>query len=137
MKTPTDTELNLAMCEWMGWKREWNDAIGWIVYEPDGRHNYCDPDPKAEWEIHRLPNYLSDDSPRRLLNEAEAKLTGASRWEFILRLICQQEGSNISVHDWQQLKHAQFKAPGVFPAVFTTARHRVIALLQTVKPEMF
>ena len=109
----TDEELNLAICEWIGW-----------TYSP-----YAPPEMKAVatacwfppgYTGHReqqLPNYLSDDSPRRLLNEAEARLSDTEYLAFNARL----NGAAERFRNY----------------VSANARQRVIAILQTVKPEIF
>lgn len=104
MKTPTDQELNIAMAEWMGRYK----IYGAEIYEWEWMN-------KNGSGCNYLPNYLSDDSPRRLLNEAEDKL-GELIEPYLDRL-------------------AELPAP--LYDVRATARQRTIAILKTVKPEMF
>lgn len=112
MSRPTDEQLNLAILEWMGW------------------YDYIDADIKTRWknrcsdeDVGSKPDYISDDSPRRLLNDAEAKLNrehGPMAWldyTDILRKACGIEQACASVS--------------------ASARQRVIAILQVVKPDMF
>jgi len=99
VKTPTDNELNLAMCEWIG---------GTKCDEENGLS------PCGKFTVR--PNYLSDDSPRRLLNEAEARLTQEQYDQFLI-------GLNVN--------------GGYRTVISASARQRVIAVLQTVKPELF
>lgn len=108
MKTPTATELNLAMCEWMGW-------TGIAPYHGDGPLWGKD----ANGRLFQLPDYLSDDSPRRLLNEAEARLTIYQKMEY-RDLLATNESE---ICDWSLIS--------------ATARQRCIAILQVVKPELF
>lgn len=49
----------IAIAEACGWTRKLHGA-DWVITRPDGTVDYCDPDPSADWEIHRLPGYLSD-----------------------------------------------------------------------------
>lgn len=121
---PTDEQLNIAMCKWMGWKWKRHrinlgdvaDSIAWETgWVP----------PKGVPPNTPLPNYLSDDSPRRLLNEAEARLTDEqhSRFRKCLRAPFEKAGAK-----YGEIKRHYYSA---------TARQRVIAILQTIKPEMF
>ena len=104
MKTPTDTELNLAMCELDGWH-----------HIEDGYGVSRDRVVQLTGSTHRtLPNYPSDDSPRRLLNEAEAKLTD-DQWD----------------------KYCDLLGGSLRACTSANARQRVIALLQVVRPNLF
>ena len=105
----TDAQLNVTVCEWMGW------------------YSYLDADCKTRWhnritgeDADEQPDYTSDDSPRRLLNEAEARLSIDQKFSFI-RNLCRLLG--VSSAD--------------FAFINATARQRTIAILKTVKPEMF
>lgn len=134
MKTPTDEQLNLAMCEWMGWKRHAISKADPFVCERCGMHYARSI--WREWEVAYLwcpkdgqespPNYLSEDSPRRLLNEAEAQLTAIERINYVDNLN-RCDGFYNAANDRQQL----------FRFASATERQRVVAILQTVKPEMF
>lgn len=72
------------------------------------------------------PNYLSDESPRKLLNDAEARLTFSQRIKYRENLqgVC-SEG----------LPNGEVVVIG--ECISASARQRVIALLLTVKPELF
>lgn len=113
MKTPTDEQLNLAMCEWMGWLCLAEIDFGGPV-KLMGRRT------RDALGLEVVDNYLSDDSPRRLLNEAEAKLTHDqyhTGYKQTLAVLVGLSG-NMRVHS-------------------ATARQRVVAILQVVKPELF
>lgn len=111
----TDQEYNLKMCEWMGWAKKHCERCACETWHsPAG-------DCAGKGDFENLPNYLSDDSPRWLLNEAEARLTNPQRfsYEAELTLLCVDDG---------------YPLPNNCMA---TARQRVIAILQVVKPELF
>ena len=101
----TDEQLNLAMCEWMGWKKTGSATLPWT----DGDDIWTE----------LPPNYLSDHSPRRLLEEAEARLTKEQQPRYVDAL-------------WRITQHTR-----IFASVSASARQRVIAILKTVKPELF
>lgn len=129
MKTPTDEQLNLAMCEWMGWKKDdlgfWRTPKGYYAQNQTWLYGNV------------IPDYLSDDSPRRLLNEAEAKLTPAQSREYsgmLLTLL----GFNCEIPFFTECGSATVEFEQMCCALrSSTARQRVIAILQTVKPELF
>ena len=113
----TDQELNLAMCEWMGWEKA--ETGLWYLFgavSDDGLPGHYDTE---------LPDYLSDDSPRRLLNEAEARLT-EDEWQRYSRALnhmaCRITCGNKGLCGY---------------TISANARQRTIAILQTVKPEIF
>ena len=111
----TDQELNLAMCEWMGWEKA--ETGLWYLFgavSDDGLPGHYDTE---------LPDYLSDESPRRLINEAEARLTEDEKDAFCDRL--ERDLIDAGMHQRK------------FKMISATARQRVIAILQTVKPEIF
>ncbi len=127
----TDEQLNTAVCEWLGWKFEEapvRDPSPSCWRAPDGYYPVFTED---------LPNYTSDDSPRRLINEMEASLATDDKTETedrmgryqcnlyrVLGISATSGGFSILPSDEQKL----ISAP---------ARYRVIAFLQTVKPEVF
>lgn len=119
MKTPTDEQLNLAMCEWMEVIQPW--TWGSFV-TPNG----C--------LLASLPSYLSPDSPRRLLDEAEARLTTDEHYEFRVKLWeltdCRNDATLPFTRRVNGDEHNRCYASA-------TARQRVIAILQVVKPELF
>lgn len=116
MKTPTDEQLNLAMCEWMGWTPQ-PDGPKDILRKwfPPGLQNTNDAA-----DLAYLPNYLSDDSPRQMINEAEEKLDSQQKITYTNHLM-----RSIYVIGYRWI------------LVSATARQRVIAILKTVKPELF
>ena len=118
MKTPTDEQLNLAMCEWMGDA----DSEGLLI-------RYAGTPSESHTAL-PLPNYLSDDSPRRLLNEAEARLTAQQRITYWINV-----GEQVAKPTTESGK--TFKTTSDADRMMANARQRVIAILQTVKPEMF
>ena len=69
--TDTDTEIRIAIAEHCGWTRNWQHGQ-WVICRPDGICDYCDPDPDAKWETHRLPDYPND---LNAMHEAEKTLT--------------------------------------------------------------
>lgn len=117
--TPEEKQIKLA--EAAGWK--WNaecDLAGTAFPECWSHDEYG-----MVFYAYALPNYFND---LNAIHELEKVLTAAQRWEFVLRLIAGQENSNYTINDWERFKHAQFKAPGTFPAVFATAAQRCEAL---------
>lgn len=70
-----------------------------------------------------LPNYLCDYTPRRLLNDAEARLTEEQQDAFCDRL----ERDLIDAG-----RHRR-----TFKMISSSARQRCLAILQVVKPELF
>ena len=104
-----DEQLNIAMCEWMGWRKS---PFGWCAPETN---ELCTP-----------PNYLSDDSPRRLLNEAEARLT-PDQWNDRCLNLMRLTMPGVEYEDaWSERDY-----------VSASARQRTIAILRIVKPEIF
>lgn len=78
-----------------------------------------------DWGL-RTPNYLSDDSPRRLLNEAEAWLIDMVAYRINLsKIVGIGYAPDLDICD------------DIRAFVSATARQRVIAMLQIVKPELF
>ena len=118
MKTPTDQQLNIAMCKWMGWQKETDSHEVVMWRDPSGRLH----------DRHIPPvNYLSDDSPRRLLNEAEAKLGDVDQWHYqcdLFLIICGR-------------KEGKFTHKECFAVRSANARQRVIGILRVVQPELF
>ena len=117
----TDEQLNVSMCEWMGWTN-----IG-RHFEPSSLVSGIPPHPHHTKHLELIPNYLSDDSPRRLLNEAEARLTDKQWGDY--------------AHNLFDITHPHDEC-GSFEGIVqatchATARQRTIAILKTVKPEMF
>ena len=126
-----DEQLNLAMCEWMGWTN-----IG-RHFEPSSLVSGIPPHPHHTKHLELIPNYLSDDSPRRLLNEAEAKLTAAQSREYSGRLLIHL-GFNREIPFFTKSGSATVEFELMCGALRSaTARQRTIAILKTVKPEMF
>lgn len=116
----TDEQLNVSICEWMGWKLATDISVK--EGEPNPwKHPHC-----ARWES-SPPNFLSDDSPRRLLNEAEARLTHGQQGSYMAKLYNQTTA------------HEQGISPNQhwFACANASARQRAIAILKTVKPEIF
>ena len=113
----TDEQLNVSICEWMGWTN-----IG-RHFEPSGLVSGTPPNPHHAKHLELIPNYLSDDSPRRLLNEAEARLTEQ-----------QFEDYYEAVESMTPVGRPQHKRRAFLSA---SARQRTIAILKTVNPEMF
>jgi len=108
------------MCEWMGWKDLYtvhNELVGlppFLQQPTETTHRTC-------------PDYLSDDSPRRLLNEAEAKLNDADQWHYqcnLFLIICGR-------------KEGKFTHKECFAVRSANARQRVIGILRVVQPELF
>lgn len=128
MKTPTDNELNLAMCKWMGWR--WVEGVIVPRLSYVGAVACADcwrrPDGSAGTGDYEPPNYLSDDSPRRLLNEAEAWLIDMVAYRINLsKIVGIGYAPDLDICD------------DIRAFVSATARQRVIAMLQIVKPELF
>ena len=130
-----DEQLNLAMCEWIGWTDCHKSLASNQEQQP---HERCFIGIPPDGIIHRrLPNYLSDDSPRRLLNEAEARLTAAQSREYSGRLLIHL-GFNREIPFFTKSGSATVEFElmcGAFRSA--SARQRTIAILKTVKPEMF
>jgi hypothetical protein len=79
----THEKQRIAIAKACGWKREWMPDAGWVIYRPDGSVCYSDPDPKADWETHRLPDYLND---LNAMHEAEKMLTHEQEKEYAYQL---------------------------------------------------
>lgn len=104
------------MCEWMGWSDLKEIDFGGPVKLMGLRT------PNAIG-LEVADNYLSDDSPRRLLNESEARLTENQYYLFVGYLAKLQDANDTG---WFSQK-----------CISATARQRVIAILKVVKPELF
>lgn len=124
---PTDSQINEAICRWMGWK--------WLDH-PDTIERTKTFTLQNKWVIspsgglvfpHSAPNYLSDESPRSLLNEAEARLMDKQKIDYIdfLESECKCDG-------WIIMGVRERIA-----MVSATARQRATALAQVVAPEVF
>lgn len=87
----TTEQKRIKIAEACGWRREWvnqeRHIQQWVCRRPDGSVDYCDPDPNAGWEAHRLPDYFTD---LNAMHAAEEVL-GPEQWEqyvFWLSHIC-------------------------------------------------
>jgi hypothetical protein len=68
----TPEAQRIAIAEASGWTRVWDCAFRqWTQRSPDKAWATCDPDPNANWELHRLPDYLND---LNAMHEAEKVL---------------------------------------------------------------
>lgn len=115
----TDEQLNIAICEWRGWKQV---ALGgWK--NPNGKQVHCSQG--------KLPNHLTGISSLGHMHEAEKRLTDLQYAQFTreLRLLTKPEGFGDYVFQ------AVFKHERDY--LSATARQRAIALLHVVKPELF
>lgn len=104
MKELIDSEINIAVAEWMGWKPVMPDLL-------IGLWDHPSEDESATAE--QLPQFISD---LNAIAHAEARLTLEEYDHFAFWLSYEAEmGKQLSA----------------------TARQRCVALLRTVRPELF
>ena len=103
-----DHELNLALCEWLGW------VFVRLSSYRDKRPVYRGP--TSESLTTELPNYITAPESLGLAHEVEKKLTSQQLWCYRIHLATQ---------------FADHPDDGFVKAIHATARQRV------VKPEIF
>jgi hypothetical protein len=108
----TPEKQRIAIAKASGWTRVWDCAFRqWTQRSPDKAWATCDPDPNANWELHRLPDYLND---LNAMHEAEKVLTESQRSIFMYQLY----GEKVTWNDW--------------PRIHSTAAQRAEAFLRTI-----
>ena len=116
-----DEQLNLALCEWLGMfdikplrrtTRKGKEAPDGVVLWYCSRHSGG----WAEWE--KLPNHIAAPESLGLVHEVEKLLLQDLHARWMIEL-CKITNDSF----WSTTR--------------ATARQRVIAILQTVKPEIF
>jgi hypothetical protein len=111
----TPEKQRIAIAEASGWTRVWDSAFRqWIQRSPDKALATCDPDPNANWELHRLPDYLND---LNAMHEAELAVFG-NDWDEAL---------------WAIYKHTLYGVIEMNRHVLnSTAAQRAEAFLRTI-----
>lgn len=110
----TDEEINVAICEWRGWK---NTKEKPALYWKDG-----------EWSfVGELPNHLTGIEALGHMHEATLTLDAekSRKFCFALEQVVKETTPENEGRWWE------------FHCLNATARQRAIALLRTVKPELF
>lgn len=112
MKTPTDEEMNVAICEWLGWEvlKEGYGAFEWGWFN-EASHN----PPKC------LPNHVTGIEALGHLHEAEKRLRTPMGDE-----------SDRMVED-RMHRYAEL----LNYAIDATSRQRAEALCRIIKPSLF
>lgn len=116
-----DEQLNLALCEWLGWTFHPPTTDPHTI-EYKIQASACWIPPGANfWQITTLPNHITAPESLGLVHEVEKQLTDMQHGHF--RNCLGEVVGDVAL----------------FSRKFTsaTARQRVIAILQTVKPEIF
>jgi len=116
MKTPTDEEMNVAICEWLGWEvlKEGYGAFEWGWFN-EASHN----PPKC------LPNHVTGIEALAHLHEAEKRLKA-------------EEGEDIKYREL--LIEVMSSKDGCYPEPWiwhATSRQRAKALCRIIKPSLF
>lgn len=116
MKTPTDEEMNVAICEWLGWEvlKEGYGAFEWGWFN-EASHN----PPKF------LPNHVAGIEALGHLHEAEKRLTDSQFYDYHQHLQLLTHHTKISVDE-------HFRA-----VLSSTPRQRAEALCRIIKPSLF
>jgi len=117
----TPEAQRIAIAEASGWTRVWDSAFRqWIQRSPDKSLATCDPDPNANWELHRLPDYLND---LNAMHEADEILTDQQHNRFrkhLAHVVGERESPSYSTPGWRRRY------------VSATARQRAEAFLRTI-----
>lgn len=114
MKTPTPTELNVAICELQGWEKQAVEQIWWSRE----LSKYA--------TLNELPNHITGASARGNLNEAILRLDKNQRIDFICNLA-----------SIRKVRYPVFVAE-IFTLCFeATNTELATALVRVIKPEMF
>jgi len=116
-----DAELNLALCEWLGWKPH---------SELDNR--WCAPHQTTAplvVDLIPLPNHITAAESLGRVHEVEKKLQN-QELAYQDNLAGIVDAGDESTYWWEACHYRH-------RLITATARQRVIALLQTVKPEIF
>lgn len=112
--TPAEQELNVAMCEWRGWRRYPDPGFTeYAVYHPLGEFDQTEVIP-----VGKLPNHIDD---LNAVHEAEKGLTLDQRESYESRLY----------YECEKLKRM---APIRFLCITADAKTKTIALLTVVNP---
>lgn len=112
MKTPTDEEMNVAICEWLGWEvlKEGYGAFEWGWFN-EASHN----PPKF------LPNHVAGIEALGHLHEAEKRLRTAKGNES-------DRTVEDRMHQYAELLNY---------AIDATSQQRAEALCRIIKPSLF
>lgn len=111
-----DEQLNLALCEWLGWRSDGVWGNFWT--SPSGNEHH-------EESGFKLPSHINTPESLGLVHEVEKKLSSKQHSTYLNQL---QENC---MDEWWAERHY------TITTACATARQRVIAILQTVKPEVF
>lgn len=111
MKELTDEQLNIAICEWRGWKS--------VVFNaPTGK--FWGKAPNGKYALTEPPSHILGLEALGNMHEAEKGLTKEQK--YLVGKYCDQLEKECGSREL---------------AYFATARQRAIALLRVVKPEAF
>lgn len=125
MKNLTDKQLNIAICEWRGWKYEKHEVnLGDIVDSIEWELGWVPPEGVTQNPKQILPSHVTGIEALGNMHEAEKRMTDGQRFEFYRHLLSECDADASNGHDVKNAIHA-------------TARQRAIALLRVVKPELF
>lgn len=115
-----DEQLNLALCEWLGWKQV-EQSDGDYINGPSPVYPWTNGKEWVDESGEELPNHITARESLGLVHEVEKQLTDMQHGHF--RNCLGEVVGDVAL----------------FSRKFTsaTARQRVIAILQTVKPEIF
>jgi len=118
----TPEAQRIAIAEASGWTRVWDCAFRqWTQRSPDKAWATCDPDPNANWELHRLPDYLNDLNAMHEAEETLSRNQRAEYWHEIIKL-CNQHARLLN----------DFDRVGIFYQLHATAAQRAEAFLRTI-----
>lgn len=117
-----DEQLNLALCEWLGWAPWSAENVGAAARLFNGDVWYRLPHEDTIATPAQIPNHISAPESLGLVHEVETTLTTKQQLFY---------QGNLSIVSGNS------KTPGQWYNIHATARQRVIAILQTVKPEIF
>lgn len=125
---PTDDELNIDICKWIGWSYDASTDF-WRKSKPDG-HDFLIHGDKGK------PTYLPDhiDGIKALgnMHAAEENLTPDQQADYSWYLNSLHPTATLDA--CQDDKSWRWEA---FKLIHATARQRAIALLMVVRPEVF
>lgn len=113
---PTPEQLNVVLCEWLGWTEIFNGS----GYHPEQSAKLAELHNGGKWHS-PLPNHLSPTLGLSLLHEAEKRLTREQVTQYVTELRGFQAPEN-----WEGCW-------GISADCLT----RLTALVRVVKPEVF
>lgn len=115
MKSLTNEEMNIAICEWLGWTPHSIRAENSMWFRPNEKHRLLE-------RTKQLPDHITGPEALGNMHEAEERLA----WDQLMKyadLLCDECSSDTN--------------PDMVAIIHLTAEKRALAFLRVVKPEIF